>query len=118
MADDVVRREDGVLAGSALTMIEAVRNLVAVGVRSSGRSRPRPRFPRALSATRGLGRLEVADARSSSCSTTPRGRPPGLSAESRVSPADAAAAPAVGGEPGSRFQAEILEQPAALLDLL
>jgi N-acetylglucosamine-6-phosphate deacetylase len=29
VADDVVRREDGVLAGSALTMIEAVRNLVA-----------------------------------------------------------------------------------------
>jgi N-acetylglucosamine-6-phosphate deacetylase len=32
VADDVVRREDGVLAGSALTMIEAVRNLVAEGV--------------------------------------------------------------------------------------
>jgi len=30
--DDVVRSEDGVLAGSALTMIEAVRNLVAVDV--------------------------------------------------------------------------------------
>jgi N-acetylglucosamine-6-phosphate deacetylase len=32
VADDVVRREDGVLAGSALTMVEAVRNLVAVDV--------------------------------------------------------------------------------------
>ena len=32
VADDVVRSEDGVLAGSALTMIEAVRNLVAVDV--------------------------------------------------------------------------------------
>jgi N-acetylglucosamine-6-phosphate deacetylase len=32
VADDVVRREDGVLAGSALTMIEAVRNLVAEDV--------------------------------------------------------------------------------------
>lgn len=32
VADDVVRREDGVLAGSALTMVEAVRNLVALGV--------------------------------------------------------------------------------------
>lgn len=31
VADDVVRREDGVLAGSALTMDEAVRNLVALG---------------------------------------------------------------------------------------
>jgi N-acetylglucosamine-6-phosphate deacetylase len=32
VADDVVRSEDGMLAGSALTMIEAVRNLVAVDV--------------------------------------------------------------------------------------
>ena len=32
VADDVVRREDGVLAGSALTMPQAVRNLVEVGV--------------------------------------------------------------------------------------
>ena len=32
VADDVVRREDGVLAGSALTMAEAVRNLVAEDV--------------------------------------------------------------------------------------
>ena len=32
VADDVVRREDGVLAGSALTMAEAVRNLVALDV--------------------------------------------------------------------------------------
>ncbi len=32
VADDVVRREDGVLAGSALTMVEAVRNLVAMDV--------------------------------------------------------------------------------------
>jgi N-acetylglucosamine-6-phosphate deacetylase len=33
VADDVVRREDGVLAGSALTMPQAVRNLVEAGVR-------------------------------------------------------------------------------------
>ncbi|MCZ7587845.1 MAG: N-acetylglucosamine-6-phosphate deacetylase [Gaiella sp.] len=32
VADDVVRSEDGTLAGSTLTMIEAVRNLVAVDV--------------------------------------------------------------------------------------
>jgi N-acetylglucosamine-6-phosphate deacetylase len=32
VADDVVRSEDGMLAGSALTMIEAVRNLVEVDV--------------------------------------------------------------------------------------
>jgi N-acetylglucosamine-6-phosphate deacetylase len=32
VADDVVRSEDGMLAGSALTMVEAVRNLVAVDV--------------------------------------------------------------------------------------
>ena len=32
VADDVVRSEDGMLAGSALTMIEAIRNLVAVDV--------------------------------------------------------------------------------------
>jgi N-acetylglucosamine-6-phosphate deacetylase len=32
VADDVVRREDGVLAGSALTMVEAVQNLVEVDV--------------------------------------------------------------------------------------
>ncbi|HEY1315969.1 MAG TPA: N-acetylglucosamine-6-phosphate deacetylase [Gaiella sp.] len=31
VADDVVRREDGVLAGSTLTMPQAVRNLVAAG---------------------------------------------------------------------------------------
>jgi N-acetylglucosamine-6-phosphate deacetylase len=33
VADDVVRREDGVLAGSTLTMPQAVRNLVAAGAR-------------------------------------------------------------------------------------
>ena len=50
VADDVVRREDGVLAGSALTMPQAVRNLVEVGValedalaRGERCSRPRPR---------------------------------------------------------------------------
>jgi N-acetylglucosamine-6-phosphate deacetylase len=32
VADDVVRREDGVLAGSALTMPQAIRNLVEIGV--------------------------------------------------------------------------------------
>lgn len=32
VADDVVRSEEGMLAGSALTMIEAVRNLVALDV--------------------------------------------------------------------------------------
>ncbi len=32
VTDDVVRREDGVLAGSALTMPQAVRNLVEIGV--------------------------------------------------------------------------------------
>jgi N-acetylglucosamine-6-phosphate deacetylase len=31
VADDVVRRQDGVLAGSTLTMPQAVRNLVAAG---------------------------------------------------------------------------------------
>ena len=31
VTDDVVRREDGVLAGSTLTMPQAVRNLVAAG---------------------------------------------------------------------------------------
>src|SRR5207247_2571108 len=34
--DGIARREDGVLAGSTLTMIEAVRNLVALGAPLAG----------------------------------------------------------------------------------
>ena len=60
VADDVVRREDGVLAGSALTMIEAVRNLVAVDVPLERCARGCDRGPRAraLGDPR-LGRLDV-----------------------------------------------------------
>ena len=76
VADDVVRAGDGVLAGSALTMIEAVRNLVAarraaragargrVGGSCPGARRARARSPRARQ-----------PAPTSSCSTTARGRP-------------------------------------------
>jgi N-acetylglucosamine-6-phosphate deacetylase len=59
VADDVVRREDGVLAGSALTMIEAVRNLVAVDVPLERALEAATAVPaRALGDPR-LGRLDV-----------------------------------------------------------
>ena len=59
VADDVVRREDGVLAGSALTMIEAVRNLVSVDVPLDRALEAATSVPaRALGDPR-LGRLDV-----------------------------------------------------------
>ena len=44
--DGVVRRDDGVLAGSVLTMIDAVRNLHALGVPLEARSTRRRPCPR------------------------------------------------------------------------
>ena len=45
--DGVARRADGVIAGSVVTMIQAVRNLHALGAPLVERSRPRPPCPRA-----------------------------------------------------------------------
>jgi N-acetylglucosamine-6-phosphate deacetylase len=55
----VVRREDGVLAGSALTMVEAVRNLHALGVPLDAALRAAGEVPaRVLRNTR-IGRLAI-----------------------------------------------------------
>ena len=55
----VVRREDGVLAGSALTMIEAVRNLHALGVPLEAALRAAAEIPARVLGEPELGRLEV-----------------------------------------------------------
>ena len=57
VADDVVRSEDGTLAGSALTMIEAVRNLMAVGAPLEGALEAASRVPAGILGLPGLGRL-------------------------------------------------------------
>jgi N-acetylglucosamine-6-phosphate deacetylase len=57
VADDVVRSEDGTLAGSALTMIEAVRNLVGVGVRLEDAIGAATVVPAGVVGEPGLGRL-------------------------------------------------------------
>jgi N-acetylglucosamine-6-phosphate deacetylase len=59
VADDVVRSEDGMLAGSALTMDEAVRNLVALDVPLEGALEAATSVPARVLGVPGLGRLAV-----------------------------------------------------------
>ncbi|HEU0336509.1 MAG TPA: N-acetylglucosamine-6-phosphate deacetylase [Gaiellaceae bacterium] len=55
----VVRREDGVLAGSALTMVEAIRNVHRLGVPLEEAVLAASAVPARLLGEPGLGRLEV-----------------------------------------------------------
>jgi N-acetylglucosamine-6-phosphate deacetylase len=57
VAGDVVRREDGVLAGSTLTMPQAVRNLVAVGATLEQALEAAATVPARVIGMRELGRL-------------------------------------------------------------
>jgi len=57
VADDVVRREDGVLAGSTLTMPHAVRNLVAAGASLEQALEAASRVPARVLGNPQLGRL-------------------------------------------------------------
>jgi N-acetylglucosamine-6-phosphate deacetylase len=57
--DGVVRDEDGVLAGSAVTMIEAVRNVHRLGVPLEEAVRAASEVPARLLGETSLGRLEV-----------------------------------------------------------
>jgi N-acetylglucosamine-6-phosphate deacetylase len=57
VADDVVRSEDGMLAGSALTMVEAVRNLVALDVPLEGALEAATSVPARVLDAPDLGRL-------------------------------------------------------------
>src|SRR5256714_1247378 len=62
--DGIARREDGVLAGSTLTMIEAVRNLVALGAALAGALSAASEGPAPIPGRRRLGKVEsgaVAD---------------------------------------------------------
>jgi len=62
--DGIARREDGVLAGSTLTMIEAVRNLVALGAPLAGALSAASEVPARIAGRDDLGKLEpgaVAD---------------------------------------------------------
>jgi N-acetylglucosamine-6-phosphate deacetylase len=56
---DVARREDGVLAGSVLTMVEAVRNLHAIGVPLVDAVGAATRVPARVLGDATLGRLDV-----------------------------------------------------------
>jgi N-acetylglucosamine-6-phosphate deacetylase len=56
---DVARREDGVLAGSVLTMLEAVRNLHAIGVPLVDAVGAATRVPARVLGDAQLGRLDV-----------------------------------------------------------
>jgi N-acetylglucosamine-6-phosphate deacetylase len=59
MSNGVVRREDGVLAGSALTMIDAVRNLHALGVPLAEAVDAASAVPAGVIGEREVGRLGV-----------------------------------------------------------
>ena len=56
--DGIARREDGVLAGSTLTMIEAVRNLVALGAPLAGALAAASEVPARIAGRDDLGKLE------------------------------------------------------------
>src|SRR5205823_13405786 len=56
--DGIARREDGVLAGSTLTMIEAVRNLVALGAPLAGALAAATSVPARIARRPDLGRLD------------------------------------------------------------
>jgi N-acetylglucosamine-6-phosphate deacetylase len=60
--DGVARRADGVLAGSALTMVGAVRNLHALGVPLERAVEAASAVPATLLGETGLGRLSVGSA--------------------------------------------------------
>jgi N-acetylglucosamine-6-phosphate deacetylase len=60
--DGIARREDGVLAGSTLTMIEAVRNLVALGAPLAGALSAASEVPARIAGRDDLGRLEPGGA--------------------------------------------------------
>jgi N-acetylglucosamine-6-phosphate deacetylase len=57
--DGVARREDGVLAGSVLTMIQAVRNLHALGVPLAASLDAATVVPAGVIGARDVGRIEV-----------------------------------------------------------
>ena len=96
VADDVVRREDGVLAGSALTMPQAVRNLVEVGVPLENALAAASTVPARVLGLTHVGRLALGGRPTSSSSTTPS-RSCRRSSEARpVSPAEPASSPARG----------------------
>jgi N-acetylglucosamine-6-phosphate deacetylase len=62
--DGIARRDDGVLAGSTVTMIEAVRNLVALGAPLAGALAAASEVPARIAGRDDLGKLEpgaVAD---------------------------------------------------------
>ena len=62
LRDGAVRRGDGALAGSALTMIEAVRNVHRLGVPLEDAVRAASEVPALLLGEPGLGRLDVGRA--------------------------------------------------------
>ena len=102
--DGVVRRDgDGVLAGSVLTMIDAVRNLHALGVPLEAALDAATAVPaRVIGAD--AGRIEIGAPRTSSSSAK----------NWRSSVSSLPARPVSPPEPGALYLAEIREQPAAL----
>ena len=56
--DGVARRPDGVLAGSTLTMIDAVRNLVSLGAPLAGALAAASEVPARIAGLTEVGRLE------------------------------------------------------------
>ena len=80
--DGVARRPDGVLAGSVVTMLEAVRNLHALGAPLVAAIAAATSVPARIGAGPGSASFGPAATRISSCSTTPRapeGAPAGRS---------------------------------------
>lgn len=57
--DGVARRDDGVLAGSALTMVDAIRNLHALGVPLAQALDAATRVPATIVGARDAGRIEI-----------------------------------------------------------
>jgi N-acetylglucosamine-6-phosphate deacetylase len=58
ITDGIARRADGVLAGSTLSMIEAIRNLVALGIPLAGALNAASAVPARIAGRSDLGRLE------------------------------------------------------------
>ena len=109
----VPARPHGMLAGSAVTMIEAVRNLHrARRVRSSRRSTPPRAVPARVLGLRDRPPRRRACPRTSSCSTT-TSRSSACSSEGRRM-----SLPEPAAEPGARLPRGDREQPAALRRLL
>ena len=95
-------REDGVFAGTVLTMIDAVRNLHALGISFEDAVGAATAVPARILGRADLGVLEPGGLPTSSCSTT----------GSRSS------ACCAGARPVSWLESELREQPAALARLL